>query len=793
MSLVSRSFPGLFGGVSQQIPAMRHATQCAVQDNYLGTLVDGLYKRPGTRHIRMLDLSGSTSSVQGSYGAAHGHIIDKGPSGKYVLVLVNGNLMLYSLTDGTAQTVTFPDGLGYLNTSDPENDFRCVTVADYTFVINKSKVVTMQAATDSANPTNVAYINVRTAVPNVAYKVTINTTTVTYTTADSPNNASIASGIKTALDGALTGYTVSIIDGTNIVKVVKSSGTVTCKVSDGWGNNALQSLADGVQKFSDLPPAFETGYVVTITGTADNVRDAYYVKWDGAKWVECKKPTLPDTFNKTTMPHQLRPDGSGGWVFEEVDDWDSRKVGDDDTNPAPSFVGNTLRDIFFFRNRLGVLSADGLVLSRAGHYFGFWATTAAQVLDTDPIDLSATSAEVESLDWALVYNQTLLVFASSKQQFVLAGGDVLSPNTARLLPSTTFETYNGAKPEALGNKVMYVSTAGAYTAAGLYRVSQDTVTNSTEDITEHAPHYIPAGPRQLAVSTVSKMAVLIPGGVSKDLHVWKYEQNDQDQLTQKAWCRFIFENPDAVRIIKAHWDSKKLYLLLHLTAEADIIAGGRFALEVIDFDTTAQDQDAGFSLCLDRKAQLSFVSYDSGTSVSTMTLPYLADATKLTFLQCEPGLEPAELTPLDFTQNTGSITTTVTFTGDLTSFTVWAGVPYKARYEFTEVFMRDAQGVPVMEAELKLKHILVRYVDTGWFQSLVKSRLRDTYTYSFSGRTIGQPGQGVSELSLSTGSFRIPVQAKAADCQVSIESYSYLPCKIPYAEWVGDVTMKAQR
>jgi hypothetical protein len=794
MSLVSRSIPGLFGGVSQQIPAMRHPTHCEEQLNGLATLVDGLYKRPGTEHIKLLDLTGPNgASVQGSNGAAFAHVIDKGSAGKYKLILVNGNLMLYSLTTGAVQTVAFPSGKTYLVTSDPENDFRCVTVADYTFVVNKSKTVAMKAATDAANPVNVAYVNVRTAVPSVGYSVTIDGTTVTVTTGTTPTNASIASDIKAGLiAGLAAGYTVSILTDTNIVKVVKVSGAaIACKVSDGWGNIALQCVSNGVQKFADLPAAFESGYTVSVTGTADTARDTYYVKWDGAKWVETKKPAIPDSLDETTMPHQLLPDGAGGWIFEKVSTWDTRKAGDEDTNPDPSFVGNTLRDIFFFRNRLGVLSADGLVLSRAGEYFAFFAKTATTILDSDPIDLGSPTEQVNTLDWAVVYNQSLLVFADNKQQFILTSGDILSPNTARLLPSTTFETYNGTKPKTMGNKVLYASTKGNYSQLSLYRVSDDTVTNSSEDITEHVPRFVPANPRHIEVSTVTKMAVVIPRGVTKELAVFKYELSEQDQFTQRAWCTFSFEGPSTVRIIKAHWDARRLYLLLHTDTPGDTVTGGRFVLEAFDFPME-DEEDLGVPTGhrLDGRCQATFVSYDG--TYSTFEVPLLSPS-GLVVLRHETGAEPLPLLVWAYAMDPASSKTRLRVLGDYTGASVYVGRPYTFRYRFTEIFMRDGDAVPLMSTTLKLVKLLVRCVSTGWFKALVTPRLRDTYTYPFTGRAIGVPGQGAGQLSLSTGTVAIPVQTQAADCQITLESDSYLPCKFPYAEWVGDVNLKAQR
>lgn len=795
MTLVTRPLPGLFGGVSQKIPAMRHPTHCEQQDNGLATLVDGLYKRPGSRHVALLDLFGpGTSSVQASYGKAYGHVIDKADAGRYMLVLVNGNLMLYDMADGEAQMVTFPTGLAYLNTPDPEGDFRCVTVADYTFVINKSKTVALQTATDPANDTSVVYVHVRTAVPDCLYRVTVDGVTASITSPDAPTNASIAAQLVTALTTALTGYTVSTLQDTNIIRIAKAATVLTCSVYDGWANTALQCISNGVPKFADLPPTFITGYTITIQGTADSVKDRYYVRWDGTRWVEAKQPTLADTFDAATMPHQLRPDGSGGWVFEQAT-WDTRKVGDEDTAPAPSFVGNTLRDVFFFRNRLGLLAADGLIMSRAGDYFSFWPKSATQVLDSDPIDLSSTAAEVETLDWAVVYNKALVVWAASKQQFRLEGGDVLSPNTAHLLPSTTFESYLGAKPALLGNRILFSSTAGGYSQLNMYRVALDRVTDTTDDLTEHVPRYVPAEPRGIEASTVAKMAAVIPRGVSSELAIFKYEMDKDEQMSQQAWCKFqLATGGEPTRVIKAYWVSRKLYLLTHRVVTGDIVAGGRFFLEFIDFEENAFDQDAAIALRLDQRVMAEFVELQEGVDpMSTVRLPYAADITGLKFLLCSPGVEPIEMAGTAGIVNAATMTTELTLPGDLSDSTVWAGRTYLFRYQFTEVFFRDKDGVPVMGAKLKLKKMLLKYEKTGWFKALVQPLLRSLYTYPMSGRTIGMPGQGASQLGLSSGVFSVPVDTKAEGVTIAIESDSYLPCSIPYAEWVGDIEMKASR
>lgn len=787
MALITRSLPGLFGGVSQQIPAMRHPTQCEEQLNGVCTTTDGLFKRPGTEHVKVLAMTGPNgATVAGSAGNVFTHEIARGSTGEYQLLIANGSLMLYELTTGNVETVEFPYGYGYLSAANPSASFRCATVADYTFVVNTERTVAMTTLRSPANPTNVAYVHLRSAVVKTRYSITVDGVRTDHTTGDTANLDGIATGLVTSLANARPGYTFSVLPNSNVIRCAKPSGVIDVVAADNWSGTAMRTIQNGVPLYSDLPPRLETGYAVKITGNAGTGQEPYWVRWTGDRWEETAEPNVLVSLDYTTMPHQLRPKAGGGWVFEPVLNWGQRLVGGEESNPVPSFVGRKLRGVVFFRNRLGFLAGDSIALSRAGNYFNFWATSSTQVLDSDPIDLAAPSEQVDTLDWAVPFNENLLVWASKSQQFVLTSGEIMSPNTARLQPTTTFEADPAVRPVAIGNKTLFASLAGSYARVNLYRVAEDTVSNASEDLTEHAPRYVPASPRAIVASTTSKTVAIVPKGQSKTLKVLQYELDANDRFSQKAWFEFAFDTVDAVSILAARWVSRTLYLVLHRVTAGDPVGGGRYVIEKINFQEDAVDPAAGFGVRLDKRVAPSLLF------PTVLTLPYLNND-PVVFLKCVNGQEPTVLTPTVTALNTGTLTTRYTFAEDLTGATVVAGTPYQFRYVFSEVFLRDAEGVPLMASSLKLVRFLVRYVSTGWFKATVRPLLRQAYEYPMSGRTVGMPGQGAQELALSTGEFAIPVQTRAGSVAVSIESSGYLPVKVPYAEWVGDVLLKAKR
>lgn len=793
MTLQTIPVPGLFGGVSQQIPAMRHPTQCSEQLNGLATLVDGLYKRPGTEHVASLPLTDSGFSLVGTFGNAAAHVIDRGSSGRHQLIIKNGSLMLFDLATGAVQTVSAPNGLSYLAATDPENDFRCITVADTTFIVNRTVTVAALSSVTASNPANVAYIDVRQAVSNATYTVTVDNAiqavTGTYSSQASWGPGEIAADLRGKLAAALPGWTILVLPNGNTIKIIKPSGSVTATGKTTWSNTELVAVHQGVSKFSDLPAQFETGYVVTVLGNSEEDRDDYYVQWDGKQWIECAKPGLQTSLDPSTLPHRLRPEGAS-WVFERVAEWDSRRVGDDQTNPLPSFVGRKLNGIFFHRNRLGLLAGPSVVLSRAGEYYAFFAKTATQVLDADPIDLDAPSENVNSLEWAVPYSSVLVVWDDLKSQFVLAGGDeLLSPNNARLQPTTTYSSNKATKPVALGNRMLFAADSGTAARVFQYRVSMDRVSNTSEDLTEHCPSYVPASPRKLAENTTFKAVAVVPRGPSKSFTVFKYEEDGQEQLVQKAWQEFRFDTLDAVRIMDAHWVGSRLYLLAHVTAAGSSDpAGGRFHLSSLEFDRTKVDTAAGFGVRLDNRVSLSGGTFSGGNT--SYQVPYLA-AGQLQVLRLQAGLEPVVVTPVSVT-NQGTFTQVV-LAGDTRTQTLVAGRQFLFRYTFTPFVMRDRNSLPILEAVTRVKRVVVRYTGTGYFMAKVAHLLRSVYSYAFSGRAVGQPGQGATQVALSDGRFAIPVGVRSDASTVSIESDSYLPVNLPYAEWEVDVTMRARR
>lgn len=142
MALISSSIANLVGGVSQQPPALRLPTTCERMENAWPSVVSGLLKRPGSQHIASVPLTIS--------GGVAGYMIERDASYRYMVVITNGDVKVIDINTGNLQTVNFPDGKTYLNSTSPVDTFRFVTFGDFTFIANRNVVVKTTTAVDKS-------------------------------------------------------------------------------------------------------------------------------------------------------------------------------------------------------------------------------------------------------------------------------------------------------------------------------------------------------------------------------------------------------------------------------------------------------------------------------------------------------------------------------------------------------------------------------------------------------------------------------------------------------------------
>ncbi len=773
MALVSDTIPNLVNGVSQQPASVRLPSQSEEQVNCYPSLVEGLKKRPPSVHVaKVSDAVADT---------AFSHTINRDASERYKVIITDDDLKVFDLLTGDEKTVAFPDGKDYLEDTGP---FGAVSVADYTFIINKTVECALGSTpSDDRDPEGLIYVKQANANTNYIAEVVYGASTYTFTHTTSTSSLQtdvIAAALKTGLE-ALGGWpgalTISRVG--SVLYFTSSADDFELTSRDSWGDNAMIVIKGKVQSFSKLPNLAVEGMVVEVAGDDGTELDNYFVAWESSGvWREVPAPGQVNDYDPETMPHILVREEDGTFTFKEAT-WETRLAGNDETNQPASFVGRTINDIFFTRNRLGFTAGENVIMSEAGEFFSFWRTTVTTLLDSDPIDYNAAHTKVSVLKWALPFSETLLLF-SDETQFRLDAGEALTLKTVKIVPTTEFESDLTAKPVGSGANAYFCQRKGNNTGVREYFVDPESKTNDASDVTGHVPKYVPANVVKIAPSSNEDLLVFLSSDTRNQLYLYKYYWSGEDKV-QSSWSRWTFDETDT--ILDIDMVENMLYLLVNR-------ADGLY-IESINVADGAQNDEMGFLVTLDRQVELEGV-YDADNNRTTWTLPY-SDAGDFQVI-----LGPAWDGQVGRRLNTTHPTaTTLRASGDWSEESVLVGRKYTAYCNISTIMMREAgqngSGKSITTGRLQIGNIGVVYANTSYFRVEVTPPGGVTYTYVFNGRVLGSEQNVIGEVSLASGVFNVPVKSRNTGVSIRIVNDSYLPFSIQSIDWEGNYTARAQR
>ncbi len=358
-----------------------------------------------------------------------------------------------------------------------------------------------------------------------------------------------------------------------IIERASGTGDFTLETSDGLGGAGIKAVYKRMDAVSDLPIKAPNNFVVEIVGDEDLDQDNYWVKFttnsgadfgEGA-WEETVAPDTSVGFDVNTMPMTIR---SRNINILEIDtlSFDERVAGDEETNPNPSFVGQGINDIVFFKNRLGFITDDSVVFSEAGHFFNFFRTTVSTLLDSAPIDITVSSTKVTKLESATIFQENLMLFADNVQ-FVLKGGDLFTPKTVSVSPATNFSLEGSVSPLPLGSYIYFPFTRGSFTGLRELSLSANTETYDAVEVTEHVPAYIPSNIIEMAGTTAEDIIALLSGNEKECLYIYNYFWNN-NQKVLSAWSKFSFTG----EIRAMEFIDSALYLIITHHGQTQLVA-----------------------------------------------------------------------------------------------------------------------------------------------------------------------------------------------------------------------------
>jgi len=362
-----------------------------------------------------------------------------------------------------------------------------------------------------------------------------------------------------------------------------------------------------------LPNQCRHGYIVKVSNARMSDEDDYYLRFTGENqldgagaWSECAEPGIAKTL--TNMPLVIQRTATTTFTVKQFT-YQDRRVGDDNTNPVPTFVGKRINKVLFFRNRLALLAGENVILSRPGTLGtpDFFIESALTVSASDPIDISAASMFPSDIFDGIEINAGLLVF-STNQQFLLSTDDtVLNPDTAKLRSVSTFNYNKDISPISLGTTISYLDNSGKFS-----RLNEmaNTSREGEPDVVEISKLVPTLLPKNLDLLTNSRENSLILIGKTNSDIVFGYKYLAiGDKRQQQAWFKWKLNNP-----LLYHFIINDEYFFL----DTDNFLQSLKIVQSDDDPIITQD-DVNYQIHLDNHTTVSNGVYNSSTNLTTFT------------------------------------------------------------------------------------------------------------------------------------------------------------------------------
>tara|TARA_B100002019_G_scaffold230622_1_gene204059 strand:- start:231 stop:2981 length:2751 start_codon:yes stop_codon:yes gene_type:complete len=577
----------------------------------------------------------------------------------------------------------------------------------------------------------------------------------------------IIGGIIDQLPSGITGKHI----GTGIY--LSSANPFTVNVVE---EDLMRCFQSSVNDVSNLPNQCKHGYIVKVSNALRAEEDDYYLRFEGengkdgaGSWIECAKPSIAKEL--TNMPLVIQRTAATTFTVRPFD-YQVRRVGDDTTNPMPSFVGSRINKVLFFRNRLALLSGENVITSRPGTLGlpDFFIETALTVSSADPIDISAASMFPSELFDGIEINTGLVVF-STNQQFLLASDDtVLNPDTAKLRSISTFNYNKDIAPISLGTTLGYVDNSGKFSRfnemANIRREGEPNVV----EVSKVVPTLLP---KDIDLLTNSRENSMIFLGKTNSNIVFGYRYlNIGDQRQQAAWFKWKFNNP----------------LLYHF-----IIDDEYFFLDTDHFlhtvklvqetnDPFITRDNVNFLLHLDNYTTVSGGVYSSSHNITTFSgVGWLTNVTT-------PEYELAVIS------NTGRYgkptvsTNSFTLPGDWSGLTLTIGYIYDYEVKIPRLYpikVKDRTTAADVHASLIIHRVKLHFGKIGLYETTLKRIGKVDYNEVYESTQLQEYDVGDAPY-LEEFIKTVPVYERNTNVDIILKSTHPAPATLRALSWEGD-------
>lgn len=606
--------------------------------------------------------------------------------------------------------------------------------------------------------------------------------TITYKsgTNSSSRNAEtgvIASGLRNALTAnSNINADFDITLNENYIQIAKKDGTdFEIQVDDGLSGSGMDVIYKEVDSVSRLPVRAPNGFKIKVSPDAETGIEDYYLEFqtsDGSVfskgvWVETIGWDQAYEIVNSEMPHILIRNLDGTFTFKKGP-WANRAVGDDTTNPLPSFADKIIQGFRFTQKRLGFLCDDSVIWSETDQPYNFFRTTVIDSLDTQPIDLAIIDTNSSPMRHMIpLEGDVLLCSAQSQLVLDLSGGFAF--DTVALSQSTETDLITDAKPQVLSKDVLFCFPRGDGFGLGQFGVEPETLKLRDFDLSEQVPTYLRGNPSQILPYSPDNMVFVRSDGITNGVYFYRFLDRDRSRI-QSAFGRLTFGT------------NARIDHMYRIGAEVYIVTTDGSATSVESFDPSKTglktEADGNITTLLDRRVDQTDCSavYDAGNTETDITLPYTPDPAD-SYQLVEKTADATSVTAIDPTNVSGDV---LTFPGDLTAANYFIGRKYTATTKLSKPSIRAGRDVAITGGRFQVLSGRVSIDQSHPFTVDVEpSSAHTSFTHSVRPIDLGANNPPLS------GDYRFMVRGKSDQVSVTLKNSTPFPCSWLSIAWEG--------
>ena len=527
-------------------------------------------------------------------------------------------------------------------------------------------------------------------------------------------------------------------------------------------------------------PSTEKGvYWLESVGTSDHSGKAPSPdlrKLEEVIWTESKDPTVDQAFNGQTMPHRLVYPGEGGGDFGVGEKpWTFRRVGDDDSNPLPDFVGTTISAVEYFQKRLVFASGVNVNTTQTDSTRLWWQSSVLSLLVTDPVRVATSATDVDDIKYILPHNKDML-FVTANGQFKLSGAAALTPQTVALTLTTKYEVQVDVEPVSIGNDVYLPVTYGDSSGLLKYTGEANTQQESAISVSLHVLGYMPGKITHLTASAnLNMLAVTTDGAPTNTIFVLEMFVSKDKKIIQEAWSEWtIPDTVDKISDIKFLGDSLIVYCI-----EGTTMIRKSFNM----YSSIAQNTE---EVLLD-DWKIAYCPTGDGFGAVP---DYTFDADTI-IVAGEDSDYPLNKVP--YTIDGGTIVFDDPITADLSPCYVYYGQPYRSGYTPTRPYVRDEKGIAVTTDRLRVSHFHVEIEESHNIAMHITSDYVTIDDQEYNSRILNDLLNIVGEQNASTGTVRFSYAQDADLADAEFYTEGYFPLTISGISWLGQTYKTSRR